>query len=67
MLMNWNVCSAGSQGRGYSRGFRRGSAFRGRGRGRLADYGRRRVPLEEKSAEDLDAELETYRAEAMQI
>ncbi|CAK9214296.1 unnamed protein product [Sphagnum troendelagicum] len=59
--------SAGSQGHGYSRGFRHGSVFRGRGRGRLADHGHRRVPLEEKSAEDLDAELETYRAEAMQI
>jgi THO complex subunit 4 len=61
------VMGAGSQGHGYSRGLRRGSAFRGRGRGRLADHGHRRVPLEEKSAEDLDAELETYRAEAMQI
>jgi THO complex subunit 4 len=61
------VMGAGSQWHGYSRGLRRGSAFRGHGRGRLADHGRRRVPQEEKSAEDLDAELETYRAEAMQI
>jgi len=61
------VMGAGSQGHGYSRGFRHGSVFRGRGRGRLADHGHRRVPLEEKSAEDLDAELETYHAEAMQI
>ncbi|CAK9212649.1 unnamed protein product [Sphagnum troendelagicum] len=61
------VMGAGSQRHGYSRGFRHGSVFRGRGRGRLADHRHGRVPLEEKSAEDLDAELETYRAEAMQI
>jgi THO complex subunit 4 len=60
-------CSGGTRGRGFGGRRGGGSSFRGRGRGRGAGRGRGRVPAEEKSAEDLDAELETYHAEAMQM
>ncbi|CAK9869534.1 unnamed protein product [Sphagnum jensenii] len=61
------LVGGGTQGRGS--GGRRGSSrnFRGRGRGRGAGRSQGRVQAEEKSAEDLDAELETYHAEAMQM
>jgi THO complex subunit 4 len=61
------LMGGGIQGRGL--GGRRGGSrnFRGRGRGRGAGRSQGRVQAEEKSAEDLDAELETYHAEAMQM
>lgn len=62
---NWGAGNAiRAAVRGRSRGgggaFRGGSRGRGRGRGRQSQRG------EDKSVEDLDAELESYHAEAMQ-
>eukprot|EP01018_Ginkgo_biloba_P000202 Gb_18965 [translate_table: standard] len=55
-----NAIRASVRGRGRGAAFR---SSRGRGRGR----GRQWQRDEEKSVEDLDAELETYHAEAMQV
>ncbi|OAE31720.1 hypothetical protein AXG93_3384s1950 [Marchantia polymorpha subsp. ruderalis] len=64
------VASPSSRGgRGAPGGGRRGAgSFRGRGRGgRGTSAGRGKGgPVVEKTAEDLDAELESYHAEAMQ-
>jgi len=60
---NWavgNAIRSAVRGRGRGGGAFRGSRGRGRGRGRQSQRG------EDKSVEDLDAELETYHAEAMQ-
>ncbi|KAL3695580.1 hypothetical protein R1sor_009656 [Riccia sorocarpa] len=59
------VMTGSNRGRGALGGRRGGGSFRGRGRGRGLGRGRG-VPTVEKTAEDLDAELETYHAEAMQ-
>ncbi|XP_031497386.1 THO complex subunit 4D-like [Nymphaea colorata] len=61
----------GGRGRGRGRGQSRGGWGRGRGRGRgrgnaAARGGRGRRQLQDKSADDLDKELEEYHAEAMQ-
>ncbi|KAK7276235.1 hypothetical protein RIF29_17372 [Crotalaria pallida] len=65
------VLSRGA-GRGRRGGARRGSGGgvgrgRGRGRGRAEGRGRGKKGGVEKSAEELDKELETYHAEAMHI
>uniref|UniRef100_A0A0D6QWS3 RRM domain-containing protein n=1 Tax=Araucaria cunninghamii TaxID=56994 RepID=A0A0D6QWS3_ARACU len=57
-----NAIRASLRGRGRGGGAFRGSRGRGRGRGHRWAGG----SGEEKSAEDLDAELESYHAEAMQ-
>jgi hypothetical protein len=74
----WRLCSLPfARGPGSERGRGVSGAFRGRGGGRSAGGaggrgsggrggGRGGAPKEEKSVEDLDAELETYHAEAMQ-
>lgn len=62
-----------ARGPGSDRGRGGGSAFRGRGGGRSGGRGaggrgggRGAAPAVEKTVEDLDADLETYHAEAMQ-
>lgn len=60
---NWGV---GNAIRGAVRGRSRGGAFRGGSRGRGRGRGRQPQRGEDKSVEDLDAELESYHAEAMQ-
>lgn len=56
--------NVGGSGRGQGQGQGRG---RGRGRGRGGGRGRGKKDAVEMSAEELDKELETYHAEAMQI
>nr|DAD27873.1 TPA_asm: hypothetical protein HUJ06_029341 [Nelumbo nucifera] len=60
---NPNGVPRSGQGRGGAMGRSRGGGGRGFGRGR----GRRRDRGEQISAEDLDADLEKYHSEAMQI
>ncbi|KAJ7947684.1 THO complex subunit 4A [Quillaja saponaria] len=65
-LGNANGIPRGGQGRGGARGRQRGGdSYRGRGSGRGRGRGRGRD--EKVSADDLDAELEKYHSEAMQI
>jgi len=70
-LIVHNLISFHSWGRrggtrsGNGRG--RGAGGRGRGNGRGGGRGRGRKDGVEKSAEELDKELETYHAEAMNI
>ncbi|CAM6094270.1 unnamed protein product [Calypogeia fissa] len=58
------VSSAANRGRGNTGG-RRGGSYRGRGRGRGAGRAPKATAVD-KTAEDLDAELESYHSEAMQ-
>lgn len=63
------LCSRGRRGGPRSGSGRGGAGGRGRGRGRggAGGRGRGRKDAVEKSAEELDKELETYHAEAMNI